>query len=292
MLSVIVVSFNSAAILARCLAALWPQIEPDEVTVLVVGRWPDDQPPHDLCSRFPWVQWLAAPAEATIPQMRSRGIECSQGDIVALLEDDCVVTESWRREVILVHQSPYPAIGGPIEPGDYGKGLDWGVYFCEYGRFMRPYSGIVSALPGNNVTYKRNALEKVDMREGFYEVFIHEQWQQAGQKLLADDKLAVHNINIWSGKNVTTVPYHHGRAFAGMRLSDQPVWRRLLYAVLAIGLPVIQIARLLRVILARQRYRSVFIKSLPWITLFYICWAVGEWMGYLFGSGKSASQWR
>lgn len=292
MLSVIVVSFNSPSILRRCLAALWPQIRPDEAAVLVVGRWPDDCPPAELARQFPQVEWLPAPAQATIPQMRTLGIKASRGDLVALLEDDCLVTATWCQDVIAAHQNPNPAIGGGIEPGAYGKGLDWGVYFCEYGRFLPPFSGVVPTLPGNHVSYKRQALEKALNDDGFYEVFVHGQWQQSGEALLADDKLVVRNINSWTGWHVTQMPYHHGRAFSGMRMSKQPIWRRFLFAGLTAGLPALQTLRLLRIILSRQRYRAEFFKAMPWIILFYASWAAGEWVGALFGPGQSADQWR
>jgi hypothetical protein len=217
----------------------------------------------------------------------------SQGEIVALLEDDCIVSEDWCRGVIEAHQDDSSvAIGGPVEPDSYQKALDWAVYFCEYGRFMRPFSGTVSALSGNNVTYKRGALTDVKDGSGFYEVMLHWQWQQHGEALSAYDGLEIHNVNRWSLVNVTTSPYHHGRAFAGMRIRGQPWYRRLFFVGMSITLPLVQMMRQVRVVTSRKRYAWEFVRALPWIVVFLIGWSLGEFVGYLRGPGQSASYWR
>src|SRR5690606_9972618 len=86
-LSAVVISFNPPAVLHRCLEALEPQIRPGESELLVVGRWPEAEW-ATLQSRFPVATFLPAPAEENIPHMRLRGLEHSQGQLVALLEDD------------------------------------------------------------------------------------------------------------------------------------------------------------------------------------------------------------
>ncbi len=293
-LSVIVISFNSDEVLARCLAALAGQIEPAEAELLVVGRWSSRPDPGSRRTRFPAVRWVAAAEGETVPQMRSRGLACSRGEVVALLEDDCLVPPDWCARVVAAHRLPHPAIGGPIEPDRFRTALDWGVYFCEYGRFMAPLDGIVPALPGNNVTYKREVLaglEGLEPDRGFYEVFIHWRMQAAGHKLFAASDLAVTNVNHWTWRHVTRVPYHHGRAFAGMRRRGQPLRQRLIWAALAPLLPLVQSVRIGREVLRRGRLVGRLGSALPWIWLFSGSWGWGEWVGTLFGPGDSPRRW-
>jgi hypothetical protein len=296
-LSVIVISFNASLLLKRCLTSLNQQMSLDEVEVVVIRDWythPDES--ESLPDQFSRVVWISASQGATVPQMRYAGILQSRGEIVALLEDDCVTPSNWCSSVINAHRSPHVAIGGAVEPGAYKKGLDWGVYFCEYVRFMRPFQGEVQSLPGNNVSYKRTALEPFlqgnSATTGFYDVFIHQSLQQSGHTLRAEPALALHHINSWTLSHLLNVPFHHGRGFAGMRLAGQPFWKCWFFAGITPLLPWLQLTRIARHVFTRQRYRLRLIRTLPEILLFSTSWAIGEWIGYVFGPGKSLEQWR
>jgi hypothetical protein len=179
-----------------------------------------------------------------------------------------------------------------VEPGAYTTRLDWAVFFCEFGRFMPPFAGVVPALPGTNVTYRRTALAAVDLAQGLYEVFLHQQWQAAGQDLLADPGLAVKNVNHWSASKVLKSAYHHGRTFAAMRVAERSVSQRLVYGALSPLLPLVQTWRVARTVFARRQYRSALVYALPAIVAFTGSWAWGEWHGYWFGPGASAEQWQ
>jgi hypothetical protein len=242
--------------------------------------------------RFPEVCWLPVAAQTTVPQMRTCGILHSQGEIIALLEDDCVVPEGWCLAVIQAHEGPHAAVGGAIAPDNYRRWLDWAVYFCEYARFMPPFLGLKAALPGNHVTYKRAALPPFEAGQGFYEVFFHAAWLKSGGQLFADPALVVTNINHWSQRHITRLPFHHGRAFAGMRAAGFPAWRRGMYALLSAALPALKAARLSAEVISRRRYGSQFFLSIPWIMIFLTSWSLGEFLGYAAGPGGSAEQWR
>jgi glycosyltransferase involved in cell wall biosynthesis len=295
-LSVVIPSFNSLAVLEKCLVALAPQNTAEIVEILVIRDQSRESAEYQMLQeKFDKIQWLAAPPAATVPKMRLLGITHSQGEIVALIEDDCIVGSNWCTAVIQAHQSPEGAIGGAVEPGAYTKGLDWGVYFCEYARFMQPFAGLVKVLPGNNVSYKRIVLDQLlqdhPNDEGFYEVFMHSALQQAGETLKADPTLVVHNCNSWEFTNISTVPFHHGRGFAGMRFIHQP-WKRIPFLGLALLLPIVQMSRIVIVVIKRRRYIFELFKAIPDIFLFSSSWSFGEFMGYLFGSGNSLKQWR
>jgi hypothetical protein len=224
-LSVIVVSLNTPAVLSRCLGALTGSAPAgSRVEIVAVGDWPvEDDSFAQVRAAFRTVTWIDAPG-STVPQRRSLGIERTQGEIVALLEDDCVAADGWCRSVLRAHESPAVAIGGAIAPGNCAKSLDWAVYFCEYSRFMPPFAGPVDALPGNNVSYKRAALIELDpsgSAKGFYETFFHWKLQESGRSLLADPALAVTNVNSWGYVHVLGVPFHHGRSFAGLRVDGR-----------------------------------------------------------------------
>jgi hypothetical protein len=298
-LSIIVVCLNSSDVRDLCLDSLAAQAHLDSVEILAVGHWGIKEKQLGLngdrlswSERFPTVRWLSVSVETTIPEMRTYAIRQSCGKIVALLEDDCVIPEGWIQNVVNAHTRADSIIGGAIAPEKYRRLLDWAVYFCEYGRFMPPFSGPQNALPGNHVTYQKTVLPALESGQGFYEVFFHDTWRSSGGQLIADPKLMVTNVNHWSLRHVTNVPFHHGKAFAGMRAQSFPAWRRGVYTVLSLALPIIKAARLATVIFKRQQYQVEFFLSLPWTMIFLSSWSFGELLGYAAGAGRSPELWR
>ncbi|HEY9778076.1 MAG TPA: glycosyltransferase [Planktothrix sp.] len=293
-LSVVVVSFNEAPLLERCLRSLAQQEgECELIVVRDSARMTADI--ARVRAEFARFAWLEAPARSTVPAMRTVGIEQSSGDVIALTEDDCIVSTDWCARLRQAHDAQKAvAIGGPVQPGDFSRALDWGVFFCEYARFMPPYAGIVRALAGNNMSYKRVAIDQLKASEkiasGFYEVFVNSSLQQSGHELYAEESLAVSNNNSWSWSNVTTVPYNHGRGFAGSRFSS--LTKRLPYLGVSLLLPALQTLRVCRQVISRKRHLVPLVRALPVIALFWSSWSVGEFMGYLLGPGRSLEEWR
>lgn len=299
-LSVIVVSFNQLSVLRQCLAAFDGQSQLVGVEIIVIRDWSsangtDGEEINAIKGEFPKFDWIDAPAGCTVPAMRKLALSKCRGKLVGFTEDDCVVSSDWCANVIEAHKSDNIAIGGSVEPGDYARSLDWAVFFCEYARFMRPFAGIVPALPGNNITYKSESLKKLletDASGGLYEVFVNGELQKSGHELKADPSFSVRNINSWKLTNLLDVPFHHGRGFAAMRLERKPLLSRLPFLGIAVVLPAVQVMRMGRQIMSKGRHAGEFLKCLPQVGLFYLSWSVGEFVGYLLGPGGSLKQWR
>lgn len=295
-LSVVVVSFNTTALLDRCLGALDAQTVQAEVEILVVEPWDAPARPDALKDRFRGTRWVRDPRRRNVPQLRSLGIAESRGTIVALLEDDCVAPPTWCAALLQAHQGPWVAVGGAVEPGDYTTLLDWAMYFQDYVRFMQPLpSGAPTALPGTNVSYKRAAvLPELQSREnvGFYEVFVHAALLQAGLPVALDPALVVYNVNSWSAGRAVRSRFHHGRGFAAVRIAEDPRGKRLFLLAIAVLLPLVQVARIAREVVQRRRHLGRLAAALPWVFALSASWSLGEFAGYLLGSGGSLGRWR
>jgi hypothetical protein len=290
---VIVVSFSEPRRLLACLDALSVDAAAAAIEIVVV-RSARAAPIDAGCSPEAFARVKLIVADATVPQMRSMGIEASCGDIVALIEDDCVVARGWCEAVLAAHGTPDVAIGGAVEPGPYRRGLDWGVYFCEYGRFMRPLSNSGGVLAGNNVSYKRDALARFAdaWRNGLYDVFFHAMLLDQGLPIRTEETLVVRNMNSWSIRHVTSVPFHHGRAFAAQRFTNRPMSARYAFSGLALFLPLLKVARIIRESASRRRLAGRLVQAFPWIVAFVTSWSIGECIGGLAGPGDSPSRWR
>lgn len=295
-LSVVIASSNDAALLVPCVEALQPQASPDTTEVLVVRAVdrPCGSARTRLAAAMPALRWIDAPEGSTVPRLRGLGIAAARADKIAMLEDDCVAAAGWCARAQAAGESS-AATGGAVEPGPYERVLDWAVYFCEYGRFMLPLANAPNApLTGNNVVYARPAIAGLApaLQADFREAFVHALWQREGVPTSVDAGLIVTNVNRWSGRHLTAVPFHHGRAYAAERFGQRGLFFRVGLALLALGLPVLKTARLVRETTSRKRFVGRLVVALPWILVFVTSWSAGEIAGCLLGAGHSAERWR
>jgi hypothetical protein len=292
-LSVVVVSFNPPPLLDRSLSALATQEAVSEIVVVRTGIADAAMAPSR--SRAAHAKWIEGNG-AAIPHLRRLGVESSSGDVVALIEDDCLVGDGWADAVLRAHQGAEVAIGGAVEPGAYRRALDWAAYFCDYVRFMLPLpTDRTGALAGNNVSYKREIVPELlamTRADGLQEVFVHQAWHEQGKPMRADAGIVVRNEHRWSPTDVSSVPFHHGRAFGGRRASAWSTTRRVAFAAAAAALPLLHVARISQRVLSSRRADLPLVRALPWVGVFGVSWAAGECLGYLAGPGNSLEKWR
>jgi hypothetical protein len=156
--------------------------------------------------------------------------------------------------------------------------------------------GEVEVLPGNNIAYKRSALTQIGASmhsaHGFHEIFANDRLRASGGLLLAAADAVVFQINAWPRSRLTSVPYHHGRGYGGIRASGLPRVVRVARAAATLALPAVQLARLGREVAVRRRLRLRFLCAIPAMTVFLGSWAAGEAIGWLVGPGDSVNRWR
>ncbi len=304
LLSVVVVAFNDGVFLERCLTSLERQTLREGVEIIVVKPWDAPVDAEEVLKRrFQTVRWVRDSHGYAVPQLRCLGITHSRGDIIAFLEDDCIAGETWCAAVVEAHRGDCVAAGGAVAPGGYMKLLDWAMYFFEYAPFLPPVpKRATHVLPGTNVSYKRTALFELmrgkteyDIHAGgygFYEFFVHGALWRAGRRMEIDPALVVQNVNSWEFPKALRSRFHHGRGFAAIRSRRGSLGARLLLLVVSTALPPIQVARIVRGVIARKRHVEKMGMALLWIILLSISWSIGEFTGYLRGPGRSLAQWR
>jgi hypothetical protein len=266
---------------------------------VIVVHAPKAVPP-DTCgafrARFP-AGFRVQVTDATIPQMRRVGVAACRGDIVALIEDDCIVDDRWAPAIVEAHEEgPHVAVGGAVEPGGYRHMRDWAAYLSDYSRFMLPLpDGDAAVLPGNNVSYKRHVVDELlDMTaaDGLQETFVHNQWRTEGKPLRADVRVVVRNEHRWGTRDLVAVPFLHARAFGGRRARGWSIQRRVMFAGGSAALPILHVWRVLDRVRRRHRRSVPILRAWPWVALYGVSWAAGECLGYLAGAGDSSRRWR
>lgn len=292
-LSVVLAASHSRAGLEACLTSLKNQITNGEIEIIAVCNYCEDGG-FSIEEKFPFIRLIDAPAGTSVPELRTLGIQAATGKIVALLEDNSIVTPTWCRAIRKAHHASHAIVGGAVERVGTHRAVDWAVYFYEYGKYMLPcLEGESATLSGNNVSYSRALLEEAqnEFRNGFFEAFLHKQLQGKGHNLhMAPDAVVYHTMNYRVGK-VLVQTFHHGRHYAGRRVASASHVTRLVFAAGSTILPLILPLRIVQLVLNRQRHFRELIVAMPYLVLFMTSWACGEFIGYLWGEGDSVRQW-
>ena len=291
-LSVIIASWNDTSTLTQCLLSLKGQGEVSDTEIIVV-RNDGGEAQEMIEGQFPYLKYINLPLSATVPELRREGISCSKGEIVALIEDHCIVDKNWCSEIKKAHERPYSIIGGSVENASCERSLDWAVYFYDYGKYMKPNeAGIVDSLPGNNVSYKRPVLEKVEnsLRKGFFETFIHQELKEHGYHLyLLPSAIIFHKKN-YKVKEAIIQCYYHGRSFGRMRISNTSHLWRIGLVLGSLILPVLLPTRIVLRTIRKGRHLRELLLSMPYLLLLMASWSYGEFCGYIGGEGNSSSR--
>jgi GT2 family glycosyltransferase len=287
-LSIVTVSLDGVEIVDKCLKALEKQRGDFEAEIIVVSC--HQSTAEYITKTYPQIRMVQIPDRLGIPTLRSIGIREATGDIIAITEDRCVASETWFEEIIKAHREEYGAVGGAVENGNVHRILDWAAYLCEYSYAMLPIPcGEVENLAGNNASYKKEVFNKINQSTvaNYWEFFIHEELQKQGVKFLSVPSIVVQKFKQYGFLYFLTQRFHYSRSFAAMRRTKASTLKRILYVGFTPCLPFLMIWRIGRQVLMKKRCQKEFFLALPILAIFMLSYALGEFTGYLFGSGKS-----
>jgi hypothetical protein len=226
-------------------------------------------------------------AHLAYDRRRSAGLAAARGRLVALTEDHARPAPDWCAQIADAHaRLPHAAIGGAIENAS-DLPLTWAVYFCDFGRYQRPFpEGPAAYVSDVNVSYKRKALEAVSSawQPSYHETAVHAALRERGQKLWLCPRIVVHQER---GRlalaPVLRERFAWGRLYAGKRAHEEAPARRWLLVLGSPLLPVLLLFRHLRTAWTRGRHRRAFLRALPWTALLLVFWSAGEAVGLVSG---------
>lgn len=289
LVSVVVASVSGWPSLAACLEALRGQEGDLEIEVIVADRCGGDLPAA-VRTGFPDVSLFEMPPHTSIPALRARGLRTARGRFVAILEDHCNVDSRWALALQRSVEAGHLVFGGSVENGAVQRSVDWAVFFCEYARFMPPLQrGPAAEITGNNSVYERALLERMGeaVHAELWESFLHASLHEQGVAFHCEPDLRVVHAKSFGFLYFISQRYHYSRSFAGMRLREAGLGRRLLYAGATPLLPPLLLARLVLEVRRKPGNWGRFARALPALGVFLPVWAWGETVGALLGPGRS-----
>ncbi len=128
-LSVVVAASWSTPAAARTVASLG---RPDGAEVIVASD-PARVAPGDLPGD---ARWVVGKAGDGVPRLRRIGADAARGEVIAFVEDACVVEPGWVDAMrgAFTDEACHAATG-PVMQGEGASATDWAVYFAEYALF-------------------------------------------------------------------------------------------------------------------------------------------------------------
>lgn len=107
MLSIVIVNWNTRALLEKCLASIQRYAPFEPVEVIVVDNASDDGSAEMVCAHFPHVRLLVQGTNLGYARGNNIGIRAASGDFILLLNPDTeFVDDSLQRAVDLLRSMP------------------------------------------------------------------------------------------------------------------------------------------------------------------------------------------
>lgn len=293
-LSVIIASVNGRPMIEQCLAALAAQRRGSTPEVIVADAT-GEATVRLIHTRFPWVKVVPFAARRSIPDLQAAGLAYATGEVIAVIEDHCIVGPAWCEAVVGAHRAEPGciAVGGPVENGSGERLVDWAVFFCEYSAFMPPLPrSLTTSIPGNNVSYKRRAFDQMaiareTLTEGFWEQTLHQELLARGQTFLMDPSIIVYHKKHFGFWYFVRQRFLYSRYYAGRLSESARLPGRMLRSVAALGLAPLLLGRIASRVARRKRHLRELLLALPHLVVFTGVWAMGELVGSILGPGGS-----
>jgi len=112
--SVVIVSWNVADLLADCIRSILDEASDCGVEVIVVDNNSDDHTLSMLSSSFPWVRVVANRANVGFARANNQGFDLAQGRLVLFLNPDTIlVKDALKRMVDFLHEHSRAGMVGP-----------------------------------------------------------------------------------------------------------------------------------------------------------------------------------
>ena len=234
--------------------------------------------------------------EVLVPKLWSEGILRARGSRVALTTAQFIPVADWMEHLHSADLDRWVGVGGAIDNDRGASAKNWAIFFLRYSAFAPPLSaGETDEIAADNAVYDRAAiLEHPDLllRDGFWEPSFHRRFRAAGKKLALDPEMIVVHHGTVSAQSFARQRYLHGRVYGIERAQRARPGRNLLLLLSSPLVTPLLLARIIRRIATRRRYRGRLIPAFPWLLRFTFAWAMGEAGGYastLFASRRAAA---
>jgi len=268
----------------------------DAMQIVVVDVAPEGAEPLSAPEGAP-VEILRLPDVRRWAQARRAGLERLTTEIVAFVEEHCFTDPGWARALIGAHEGPWATVGYSFRNANPDSYVSRSAMLTDYGLWLEPVGrGPVENLPGNNISYKREAfLSLGDRLEAALatDFVAHETFRERGLPMFLEPSARAAHMNFTTVWETGLTNYIWCRAMAAQRATarDWTPLRRVLQGVVTPATaPAFRVVRLLRTMRDRRPLWKDLAVGLPVFVAVSMWAGFGEAAGYLAGAGNAEEQ--
>ncbi len=226
MFSVLICTLNRPQPLAQCLAALVERSmdKPDQIVIVNGGDERTDRVVETFAapaSRANIEIKLVKTQNKNLAASRNVGLPHCTGEIIAMTDDDAEVFPDWVGQMKRAH-AMHPeagAVGGRVIGADRDLFISRVADQVTFPSF--PFTCTVRTLPGVNISYKRDAVERVGPQDEslFRGEDVDYNWRvkKLGYQILFDPSICVLHHHRSSLRGFLNQHYMYGRAYYRVR---------------------------------------------------------------------------
>ncbi len=283
-LSVVTVTRDDFRTLRPIVQALRDQTIADRIELVIAAPRGAADPPPDGAG-FHSVRVVEVGPVVNRGRAAAAAVLAARAPIVALTENHCFPTPHWGERLLASHIQGWAGVGPAVENANPESRLSLTMHAFGYGQF--PRAGVareVEELALHNSSFQKEVLPTdLETLEDLLgdERRLNRSLRERGHALRFDPAVVKWHINEATWTLLGGMSYYSGRRYGGTRSVRWPIWRRVLYTVLAPALSL-PIARNLWIKLPPEIPRD-----LPLAGLIGICallQALGEGGSYLSGA--------
>lgn len=295
-LSVVVVTAGMYKNIRRTIGHLRSQTIRHRIEILVVAANEDclaDQDEAELIGFGSVQRVFTGQSIRNVDKASAFGVHRALAGLVALIEDHAYPEPDWAEKVLASHASgDFAVVGSTVTNANPKSMLSWTNLLIAYGPWTAPsFKGEKDALPGHNVTYRRQALLQYGERLGEKLTRIGgllEDLQEQGNRFyLSDGRLA--HANPSRLLPTISLRFNAGRLYGWTR-ARQGEWtplHKVLYVVGGPLIPLIRYKRLKAELFGRGRRAELLPRVLPALFFGLVLDGLGQMAGYALGPGAA-----
>jgi hypothetical protein len=276
----------------RALNALCAQSASAAMEVVVVDIGPAES--ADLVAAHPRLVYLRRPGIVLWGEARSVGVAHARGAILAFVEDHCFVEPGWAEALLAAHGGRWASVGYGFKNANPDSYASRTAMIGDYGPWLDPAPhGPTRFLPGNNVSYKREALLSVgDALPAALttDSVAHEIFRSRGLPMYIESRALAAHLNFPTVWQTAVTNYVWCRVAAAKR-AEALAWGNARRVRAALLTPVVApLARIGHIVLSLRGRRALWrtlALGLPAMVPISLAAALGEAAGYLLGVGRA-----
>lgn len=184
MITVIVVTYNRWKLLAECLESLLSQDFEKRYEIVLIDN--GSLVEAETCIKkyvHRGIRYIRLPCRQSVEQCKRLGIEESKGEEIAFIDDDCIATAHWLRNIDAALVA-FDIVGGPVLPVAKTKFPHWWQDSLSWLVGINRSPGITFLPLGSNIAFRKHVLlamqgdEKVILRnKGYYPPYAEDNYR-------------------------------------------------------------------------------------------------------------------